>query len=109
ALHRVADELGDHDIIAAGNLADVADDGRARPDHQQALVEMTADAAGSTSVAGWWQSSPIDGYHFEHGFELRPGLITADRSETASAGKYRNASAATSARPPGRDGREPGA
>ena len=46
------------------------------------------------SLTGWWQSSPIDGYHFEHGFNARPGLIAADRTETAAANKYRSAAAA---------------
>ncbi len=85
ALARVADELGDKPIIAAGNLGDVTDDGRARPDHVQAMMAMVDDL----SVAGWWQSSPIDGYHFEHGFELRPGLITGDRADTPAGEKYR--------------------
>ena len=87
AVHRVAEELSDKPIIAAGNLADVTDDGRARPDHQQAMMELVDDH----SLAGWWQSSPIDGYHFEYGFELQPGLITSDRVETAAAEKFRAA------------------
>lgn len=84
-LRRVADALGSHEIIAAGNLADVADDGRARPDHQQAVLGLTAEAAGETSVVGWWQSSPIDGYHWENGSRSRPGLIDITRREGAAA------------------------
>lgn len=87
AVARVVDELGGKPIVAAGNLGDVADDGRARADHMQAMTALVDDL----SLAGWWQSSPIDGYHFEHGFELRPGLVRADRSETAAAEKYREA------------------
>ncbi len=87
AVHRVIDELDGREIVAAGNLGDVTDDGRARPDHQQAMLELVADQ----SLAGWWQSSPIDGYHFEHGYQLRPGLIEGDRGETPAAEKYRAA------------------
>ena len=87
-LRRVADELDEHDIVGAGDLAAVADDGRARPDHVQAVLGLTADAAVETSVVGWWQTSPIDGYHWLGGTTERPGLITADRSETDAARSF---------------------
>ena len=64
ALRRVAEELGSHQIIGAGSLADVTDDGRSRPDHISAVFELIDEASRSTSVAGWWQTSPIDGYHW---------------------------------------------
>lgn len=92
AVHRVTDELDGREIIAAGNLADVTDDGSARPDHQQAMMELVDDH----SLAGWWQSSPIDGYQFEYGFRSNPGLIASDRSETPAAEKFRNAATAKS-------------
>ncbi|MGH1493515.1 MAG: family 1 glycosylhydrolase [Acidimicrobiales bacterium] len=85
AANRVVGELGEKPIFAAGNLGDVTDDGRARSDHVQAMMAMVEDQ----SLAGWWQSSPIDGYHFEHGFGIQPGLIRADRAETPAAGKFR--------------------
>ena len=50
---------------------------------------------GEHGLAGWWQASPIDGYHFERGFDLHPGLITADRGETAAAQKFREAARAS--------------
>jgi beta-glucosidase/6-phospho-beta-glucosidase/beta-galactosidase len=75
--------------VAAGDLADVADSGRARPDHLQAVVEGTIEAAAETSVIGWWQTSPLDGYQWERGFELRPGLIDRQRNETAAAAALR--------------------
>lgn len=84
-LRRVADELDEHEIVGSGDLAAVADDGRARPDHVQAALDLTADAAAETSVVGWWQTSPIDGYHWLGGTTVRPGLITRDRSETDAA------------------------
>ena len=89
AIHRVTEEMDGREIIAAGNLADVPDDGRARPDHQQAMLALVDDH----SLAGWWQSSPIDGYQFGHGFDVQPGLITIDRTETPAAQKYREAAA----------------
>jgi beta-glucosidase/6-phospho-beta-glucosidase/beta-galactosidase len=90
-LRRVADEL-DHEIVAAGSLADVADDGRARPDHLRAVLDLTAEAAADTSVVGWWQSSPIDGYHWERGCSINPGLIGRDRTECEGAKTLRHSS-----------------
>ena len=84
-LRRVADELDEHEIVGAGDLAAVDDDGRARPDHVQAVLDLTADAAAETRVVGWWQTSPVDGWHWLGGNTARPGLITADRTETAAA------------------------
>ncbi len=87
ALHRVVDEVDDRPVIAAGDLADVAEDGSRRPDYQQAILEVAVDAGAS----GWWQSSPIDGYHYEYGFDLHPGLISYDRAERKEAEKFRRA------------------
>jgi beta-glucosidase len=84
-VRRVADELDDHEIVGAGDLAGVADDGRARADHVQAVLDLTVDAAAESSVVGWWQTSPIDGYYWLAGSGARPGLITADRRETDAA------------------------
>lgn len=88
-LRRAADELEEHEVVAAGSLAGLADDGRARPDHMQAMLAATDEAAAETSVVGWWQSSPIDGYHWEAGTTGNPGLIGRDRRESASAQSYR--------------------
>jgi beta-glucosidase len=87
-LRRAADKL-DQPLVAAGDLADVTDDGRARPDHVQAVLEGTIEAAGETTVAGWWQTSPIDGYQWERGFTLHPGLIDRQRNETDAAATFR--------------------
>lgn len=89
SLHRAIDELDGYEIVAAGNLAGVADDGRARPDHVQAMIELTAEAASSSGVAGWWQSSPIDGYRWGRPGRIPAGLITAERVETAAATRFR--------------------
>ncbi|MEL6981568.1 MAG: family 1 glycosylhydrolase [Actinomycetota bacterium] len=95
ALARVTDELEGRSIVAAGDLADVIDDGRTRPDHQQAMLDLIGDHG----LAGWWQTSPIDGYHFTNGFGLHPGLISVDRTETAAAETYRAAAHAARSRP----------
>ncbi len=89
-LRRVADELGSHEVVAAGSLAGVVDDGRTRPDHVQQALDATAEAIEETSVVGWWQSSPIDGYHGDQAGTLRPGLIAHDRTETAAAATFRD-------------------
>ncbi len=98
SLHRVIESLGDHEIIAAGNLGDVVDDGTdssAAADHQQLLMTTMVDMTKSSipdqtnGLAGWWQSSPIDGYHYEHGFQLRPGLIRSNRTVAPAGEKFR--------------------
>jgi beta-glucosidase len=85
AAARVRDEMGERTVVVAGSLGDVTDDGRARPDHQQAMMGLVADL----DLDGWWQSSPIDGYHFERGFNIKSGLLTAERAETEAAAVYR--------------------
>jgi beta-glucosidase len=90
ALHRTADALGDHEVIAAGSLADVTDDGRARPDHMAAVLGLVDEAAATTGVAGWWQTSPIDGWHWRRGATLHPGLIDRQRRESAAAATFRD-------------------
>ncbi|MEM7275895.1 MAG: family 1 glycosylhydrolase [Actinomycetota bacterium] len=87
AAARVVDEVADRPIIITGDLGDVADDGRSRPDHQQAAMAIVDDL----SLAGWWQSSPFDGYDPDRGFARRPGLMTEDRVEQPAAAKYREA------------------
>jgi len=87
-IRRVADELDEHEIVGAGDLGNVVDDGRARPDHVQAVLDLTTDAAAETSVVGWWQTSPIDGYHWLAGSTAHPGLITSGRAETPAAARF---------------------
>ncbi|MEM9132871.1 MAG: family 1 glycosylhydrolase [Actinomycetota bacterium] len=95
ALHRAVEELPDRPIVAAGSLADVADDGRARPDHLRAMLDAVADLgpadheATTNGLRGWWHTSPISGYHWRHGHDLSPGVIDADRSEAPAAEELR--------------------
>ena len=88
-LRWVADQMEGRSVIASGRLADVADDGRSRPDHVETMMGIVADAASTTNVNGWWWSDPIDGYHWEYGHSISPGLITADRHTTASADAFK--------------------
>lgn len=89
SLHRVTDRLRDHRIVAAGSLADVADDGKARPDHLRQLLDIVDELGPGSGLDGWWQSSPIDGYHWRHGNGLSPGIIDRQRQATASVAELR--------------------
>jgi len=84
-LRAVSETLATTPIVAAGDLADVKDSGRSRPDHLRYLLDHVAEAGRDLNVIGWWQTSPIDGYHWERGFELHPGLIDRSRNESPTA------------------------
>ena len=73
-----ADRAGSRSVVYCADLADVAGDGQARTEHLEALVAAATDAG-----AGWWQSSPIDGWSWEKGFDPRPGIIASDRTVKA--------------------------
>ena len=75
-LEAVLESCGDRSVVAAADLADVDDDDAARSDHLHSMV------AGSTEVGvdGWWQASPIDGWHWQRGFASTPGVIDRDRN-----------------------------
>ena len=79
-LERIAAAAGDREIIASADLAGVSDDGSAQADHLTALI------AGATErgATGWWQSSPLDGWHWQHGFSRTPGLLDRDREWRAA-------------------------
>ncbi len=68
---------GDRSIVAAGDLAGVADDGDAQVDHLRTLIDGVLELGGD----GWWQTSPIDGWHWQHGFTRTPGLVDRDRTQ----------------------------
>ena len=88
SLLRTLDNTGDRAVFVAGDLADVADDGTAQQHHLSSMI----DAARSAGTAGWWQTSPIDGWHWLGGFDVRPGVIDRDRGERATADLLRKAS-----------------
>lgn len=72
---------GDRSIVAAGDLAGVPESGSAQVEHLQAMVT----GAASVGASGWWQTSPIDGWHWQHGFTAKPGVIDRDRSIRSTA------------------------
>lgn len=72
---------GDRSIIAAGDLAGVPASGSARVEHVQAMV----GGAMSVGADGWWQTSPVDGWHWQQGFASTPGVIDRDRSARPAA------------------------
>ncbi len=80
-LEAVLASSGDRDVVAAGDLAGVPDSGSARSEHVRAMVSGSAEVG----AAGWWQSSPIDGWHWQHGFVATPGLIDRDRAVRSGA------------------------
>ena len=83
-LEAVLASSGDREVVAAGDLAGVDDNGSAQAEHLRAMVSGSADVG----VAGWWQSSPIDGWHWQHGFTATPGLIDRDRTVRPAAGAF---------------------
>lgn len=87
ALERVLDSTGDRVVIAAADLQGVALDGEARSDRLRALLDGTA----GLGADGWWQTSPIDGWHWLAGFDAEPGVIDRDRNERDVAETLRRA------------------
>jgi len=83
-LESVLASSGDRSVVAAGDLAGVDHDGSAQVEHSSAMIDGSAEVG----AAGWWQSSPIDGWHWQHGFATSPGLIERDRSVRAAASAF---------------------
>ncbi len=70
-----SERAGSRKTVFCSDLAEVADDGQARTEHLASLLDAAADVG-----AGWWQASPIDGWHWEEGFDIKPGVIGSDRT-----------------------------
>lgn len=68
------ERAGSRNVVWCADQAKVAGDGQARSEHLAALVGAASEAG-----AGWWQSSPIDGWHWEQGFDSEPGVISSKR------------------------------
>lgn len=77
-----SERAGSRQVVFCADLADVTGDGQARGEHLAALASAANEAG-----AGWWQSSPIDGWCWERGFDASPGIIASDRSVKAEAGE----------------------
>ena len=86
AFERTRESLPETETLAAADLVPVDDDGDAQPEH---LRTMHAGAL-ERGAAGWWQSSPIDGWHWERGFDGRGGIIDASRTERSVAAVFQS-------------------
>lgn len=83
-LEAVFASSGDRDVVAAGDLAGLPDSGSARAEHLRAMVSGSAEVG----ATGWWQSSPIDGWHWQHGFAAAPGVIDRNRAVRSGANPF---------------------
>ncbi len=83
-LSRVADHIGDRPLTAVADLGPAPASEQARADYLDELITNAADIG----VDGWFQSSPIDAWHWEGGEQLQPGIVTADRVATPAAGVF---------------------
>lgn len=83
-LEPVMASSGDRKVVAAGDLAGVPDSGSARAEHLRAMVSGSAEVG----ATGWWQSSPIDGWHWQHGFAAAPGVIDRNRAVRSGANPF---------------------
>lgn len=78
----VMDAAGDRIVVAAADMSGLPTEGDAPADQLHALVA----GARERGVSGWWQASPIDGWHWQHGFERTPGVIDRDRNRRSAGG-----------------------
>lgn len=73
--NEASERSGSRRVVWCSDLASVADDGQARSEHLGSLLDAATEAG-----ADWWQSSPIDAWHWEQGFDSKPGIIGSDRT-----------------------------
>ena len=83
-LEAVLGSSGDRQVVVAADLAGVPDDGPAQLEHLGTMVHETADAGAD----GWWQTSPIDGWHWQRGFTAAPGVVDRGRTVRAAASAF---------------------
>lgn len=74
-LARVVDRVGERPVTAVADLAPAPNEQDAAADYLSELLAVASDVG----INGWFQSSPIDGWHWEAGEQLSPGLIDRDR------------------------------
>lgn len=89
------DAVGDRSVIAAGDLSGITTEGGAAFDHLEAMIE----GARERGAVGWWQTSPIDGWHWQHGFQSTPGVFDRDRNRRRAADALTGAGADTGTGP----------
>jgi beta-glucosidase len=99
-LDAVMDAVGDRSVIAAGDLSGVPVEGAAAVEHLETMIEGVRER----EVDGWWQTSPIDGWHWQHGFQRTPGVIDRERNRRTAADVLVDAQGSLDRLPdPGRD------
>lgn len=67
--------LGERPVVAAADLGAFENSPQGAADALNELVSATDDMG----LDGWFQTSPIDGWHWEAGEDLSPGIIDRDR------------------------------
>lgn len=73
---------GDQSIMATtefGWQASLDEDARAQGLGELLKHVQSLRTGAEKKAHGWWQMSPIDGWHWEHGFGVKPGIVTQDR------------------------------
>ncbi len=83
-LSRLRDHVGERPLVA---VADLAGHGGSRESGSDFLAELI-DGAVDLGVDGWFQSSPIDAWHWEAGERIEPGIVDADRRPKPAAAAY---------------------
>ncbi len=83
-LSRVTDHIGDRPLCAVADLGPAPSSDDAQADY---LNELTATAS-DVGIDAWFQSSPIDGWHWEAGEHLSPGIIDRPRSPKPAAAAF---------------------
>ncbi len=86
SLARAQDLAGQRALIAGADLTGVAagDDNIERADGLRAAMEQAA----RRDVDAWWQISPIDGWHWEHGDSISPGIADKNRDVGLAAERF---------------------
>jgi beta-glucosidase len=69
------EHAGSRRVAYCSDLSGINEDGSARVEHLAGMVNAASEVG-----AGWWQSSPIDGWSWEKGFDPKPGVIASDRT-----------------------------
>lgn len=86
SLSRAQSIAGQRALIVTADLHGIAstEDDTQRSDGLTAAMELAANAG----AAAWWQASPIDGWHWEHGDAIHPGLVDNNRDPKPAADRF---------------------
>lgn len=88
-LEAVFTHADDRPILAAGSLLAPNSHDRMGAAHVDDTFAFITELTRSTPLVGWWQTSPIDGYHWENG-HATPGVFTAQRQATEAANRFQH-------------------